>query len=223
MSSLNVTHRWGDDQSPTSILSARRQPFRDFRLALMKRHFITNTHFAHLLASEQQVGMGRGGDMTGSDQPAATGKQSNGTEKIGGRIITTNKVPAEQDSQLRAFRCMLASMEQSGNLLILIFIPFPGAKSKFYKLELGRKDTILCLSLGKQSTPLEHKQVEILTWHGKPVRRSQYPFCNLWQPRNVHLNNFCIPMKNDFWIPWLLDVLGNKTLCFYKWKWSHSE
>lgn len=78
------------------------------------------------------MGVGRGGNVTGSeDQPAATGKQSTGVVKLGGHIITMNKVPAKQDDQLLAFRCMLASIEQIKNLLILIFIQFPGAKSKF--------------------------------------------------------------------------------------------
>lgn len=99
---------------------------------LWKRHFITNTQSAHILASEWQMGAGRGGNVTGSeDQPAATGKQSTGVVKLGGCIITMNKVPAKQDDQLLAFRRMLASIEQIKNLLILIFIQFPGAKSKF--------------------------------------------------------------------------------------------
>lgn len=98
---------------------------------LWKRHFIINTHSAHILASKWQERMGRGGNTTGSeDPPAAMRKQSAGVEKTEWCITTVNKAPAKHDNQLLIPRYLLTSSEQSRNLLILFFIQFPGAKVK---------------------------------------------------------------------------------------------
>lgn len=62
-------------------------------------------------------------------------KKSTGLVKVGECIIMMKKVPAKENNQLLAFRCMLASIEESGNLWVLIFIQFPGEKKQILKTE----------------------------------------------------------------------------------------